>query len=121
MSEHVHWGIDDLAAAMVAADDGRRTGRRAWTEQDAAPTDWPTVVDEDGVTWRPTDEDGMGVLTYRQQRIAHLATGGATSGLMVPEFRDIFDSIPEGSVLREASPEEALTWVETWESVGGAQ
>lgn len=89
---------------------------RTWTEADPAPSDWPTVVDEDGVTWKAVDEDGLGCLTYHQQRIVHLASGGATAGILAGDFSEIFDFLPDGAMLREATPEEADMWCETWEA-----
>lgn len=88
------------------------TGRK-WTATDPEPSPWPTVVDEDGVTWRPDDVDGLGYLSYRQQKIVHHGTW-ATSGLLASDWQDIWDYLPVGAIVREATAEETLTWVETW-------
>jgi hypothetical protein len=59
---------------------------RTWTATDPEPSPWPTVVDEDGVTWRPDDVDGLGYLSYRQQKIVHHGTW-ATAGLLASDWR----------------------------------
>lgn len=88
---------------------------REWTIADSEPTPWPPIVDEDGVIWRPIDEDGFGYLTYHQQRITHLAGGGATMGILAGSWQDLFDHLPEGATVREATATELDAWIETWE------
>jgi len=88
---------------------------REWTIIDPEPTPWPHVVDEDGVTWGPVDEDGLGYLTYHQQRITNCADGGVTMEIFSHDWWDLFDHLPEGATLREATAAEADTWIETWE------
>lgn len=87
---------------------------RTWTEQSLEPQPWPAVVDEDGVTWKPIDEDGLGYLTYHQQKIVHLAAGGATAGTLAGDWQDLWACLPAGTTLREAVGDEADTWIETW-------
>lgn len=41
---------------------------------------------------------------------------GATVGTLGGSFREIFDYLPEGAMLREATEEESATWIETWQS-----
>jgi hypothetical protein len=77
------------------------------------------VVDEDGVTCRPVDEDGFGYLTYHQQKIVHLAAGGATAGMLAGDWHDLWDFLPVGAMLREATAEEAGTWIMTWADRAG--
>lgn len=91
------------------------SGTRTWTAESTEPHPWPTVVDEDGVTWRPIDEDGLGYLTYHQQKIVHMTGGGATAGTLADDWQDLWDYLPEGSSVREATPEETLAWIETWQ------
>lgn len=91
---------------------------RTWTIDDPEPEPWPTVVDEDGVTWRPVDEDGLGYLTYHQQQIVRLAGGGATAGTLAGDWQDLWDHLPEGATVREATTEEAQTWTEILASEG---
>jgi hypothetical protein len=86
---------------------------RTWTESDPEPKPWPIVVDEDGVTWRPVDEDGFGYLTYHQQKVVHHGSY-ATGGTLADDWQDLWTCLPEGATLREATAEEASTWVETW-------
>lgn len=93
------------------------SGARTWTAEDPEPEPWPTVVDEDGVTWRPVDEDGLGYLTYHQQQIVHHGTF-ATCGQLTSNWRNLWDHLTEGSTVREATAEEAQTWIETWPSSG---
>jgi hypothetical protein len=88
---------------------------RTWTADSPEPTPWPVVVDEDGTTWRPVDEDGFGYLTYRQLKIVHYGTY-ATGGILAGDWEDLWTCLPEGATLREATDEEASTWVETWAS-----
>lgn len=86
---------------------------RTWTADSPEPAPWPTVVDEDGVTWRPVDEDGLGYLTYHQQKIVH-RKGGASGGILAGDWQDLWDYLPEDATVREATPEETLTWIESW-------
>ena len=93
---------------------------RTWTARSPEPTPWPTVVDEHGVTWRPMDDDGLGYLSYHQQKFTHLGNGAVTGGLCGNDWRDLWEHLPEGDEVREATTEEANTWTETWAAEGGS-
>jgi hypothetical protein len=88
---------------------------RAWTASDPRPTDWPTVVGPDGVTWNVEVEDGF--RTYFAQTITHQPSSKlVVMGACAMDWRDIFDEYEEGAVLREATADEADTWTETWKA-----
>jgi hypothetical protein len=95
---------------------------RTWTASDPAPKDWPVVVGPDGMTYgqdhdAADSEDISGL--YTAQQITHLQSGGATFGPVGMEFAEIFDLYEDGAALREATDEEARTWVERWPSESG--
>lgn len=91
---------------------------RTWREDDPEPADHPAVVDADDVAWVWRDDDesvpntGIG---YHQQLITHYGNGPLVGmGSICNEWREIFSILPRGSVLREATADEAETWVERW-------
>lgn len=93
---------------------------RTWTASDPAPRDWPAVVGPDGATWgRDQDAAQSEGITglYVRQEFRHWPEGGVTLGPAGCDFGDIFDHYEEGSEVREATADEASTWLETWPAV----
>ena len=85
---------------------------RTWTASDPEPAGVYAVVDPHGVTWAH-ETDGWGA-TWNERLITHLDNGCVTTGSAFNSWRGIFDHLPEGAVLREATEDEARTIVQRW-------
>ncbi len=106
------------AAAKTPRDEGSVT-TKTWTEDDPEPDlSVRAVVDEDGVTWArcrcnvdfPEDPPSR---NWHQHLITH-RQGSVLGGSIENTWRDVWGSVAAGSVLREATADEADTWIEEW-------
>lgn len=92
---------------------------RTWTEGDPVPGPEVTaVVDDEGITWArcscfADDPDDPPSMYWHQHLITHRG-GIVLGGSLGNDWHDLWGSVTAGSTVREATAEEARTWVERW-------